>query len=142
MEAIVDRAVPSVDPASVSKARRRTGIVLSSLAVAFLLFDAVMKIAKAEPVLEATQKLGYPESTARPLGIVLLGCVALYVVRRTAVLGAALLTAFLGGAIATHVRVEDPLFSHTLFPIYVAAFVWGGLYLRDARLRSIAPWNR
>jgi hypothetical protein len=142
MEATLDHAITPAKADSVSNARRRTGIVLSSLAVAFLLFDAVMKIAKAEPVLEATQKLGYPESTARPLGIVLLACVVIYVVRRTAVVGATLLTAFLGGAIATHVRVEDPLFSHTLFPIYVAALVWGGLYLRDARLRSVAPWNR
>jgi len=72
----------------------------------------------------------------------LLACLALYLVRRTAVLGAVLLTGFLGGAIATHVRVEDPLFSHTLFPIYVAALVWGGLYLRDARVRAIAPWRK
>jgi hypothetical protein len=88
------------------------------------------------------QRLGYPESTARPLGAVLLACVALYVVPRTAVLGAVLLTAFLGGAIATHVRVEDPLFSHTLFPVYVAALLWGGALLRDPRFAALAPWRR
>jgi hypothetical protein len=133
---------PETKNASSSKKGRRAGAVLSGLAVAFLLFDSVMKLVKIQPVVEATEKLGYPEATARPLGLVLLACLALYVVRRTAVLGAVLLTGFLGGAIATHVRVEDPLFSHTLFPVYVAALVWGGLYLRDARVSALAPWRK
>jgi hypothetical protein len=101
-----------------------------------------MKLAKAAPVLEASARIGYPEATVRPIGITLLACVALYLIPRTAVLGAVLLTGFLGGAIATHVRLEDPLFSHTLFPVYVAALVWGGLYLRDDRARRLAPWGR
>src|SRR5262245_34262889 len=125
-----------------SKGRRRAGIVLSGIAVAFLLFDSVMKVAAVQPVLEASEQLGDPVSTARPIGLVLLASLALYLVRRTAVLGAVLLTGFLGGAIATHVRVENPLFSHTLFPIYVAVLLWGGLYLRDARVRALAPWRK
>jgi hypothetical protein len=125
-----------------SKTRRRAGTVMSTLAVLFLLFDSVMKLVKIQPVIEATQRLGYPEATARPIGILLLACVILYVVPRTAVLGAVLLTGYLGGAIATHVRVEDPLFSHTLFPVYFGVLVWAGLYLRDARLSALAPWRK
>jgi hypothetical protein len=141
MEAVLTQPVPSsVVPAS--KKRRWIGVTLSGLAVAFLLFDAAMKVAKIAPVLEASVRIGYSEATVRPIGLTLLACVVLYLVPRTAVLGAAMLTGYLGGAIATHVRLGDPLFSHTLFPVYFAALIWGGLYLRDARLRAIAPWNR
>ena len=139
MEAIFTQSAADV-PAS--KKRRWAGVIMSSLAVMFLTFDGVMKLVKVRPVVEAMERLGYPDATARPMGVVLLACLALYLVHRTAVLGAVLLTGFLGGAIATHVRLEDPLFSHTLFPIYVAALVWGGLYLRDARVRAIAPWRK
>ena len=85
--------------------------------------------------------LGWPVSLAIPLGILLLSCLALYAIPRTAVLGAILLTGYLGGAVATHVRVADPLFSHVLFPVYVGAMLWGGLYLRDARLRALIPFR-
>jgi hypothetical protein len=142
MEAILTHPVEHTNARPVSNKRRWAGVTMSALAVLFLTFDGAMKLAKVQPVVEATQRLGYPDVTTRPLGVVLLACLALYVVRRTAVFGAVLLTAFLGGAIATHVRVEDPLFSHTLFPVYVAALVWGGLYLRDPRLGVIAPWRR
>jgi DoxX-like family len=142
MEATLTHPVESTSARPASNKRRWTGIVMSALPILFLTWDSVAKLMKIQPVIEATQRLGYPDSTTRPLGIVLLACVALYAFRRTAVLGAVLLTAYLGGAIATHVRVADPLFSHTLFPIYVAALVWGGLYLRDSRLGVIAPWRR
>jgi hypothetical protein len=89
--------------------------------------------------MEAFVKLGYPTSLAVPIGIVLLVCVVIYVIPRTSVLGAILLTGYLGGAIATHVRVGDPLFSHVLFPTYVALLLWGGLYLREDRLRALIP---
>jgi hypothetical protein len=141
MEAILTHPVEDKNARPISNKRRWAGVIMSALAVAFLLFDGVIKLVKIQPVVEATQRLGYPEATARPLGIVLLACVALYLVRRTAVLGAVLVTAFLGGAISAHVRVEDPLFSHTLFPVYVAALIWGGLYLRDSRVRALAPWR-
>ena len=142
MEAILVQSPPTeANALPVSKRRRYAGVALSALPVMFLLFDSAMKLVKVPQVVEATQRLGYPESTARPLGIVLLACVVLYVIPRTAAFGALLLTAYLGGAIATHVRVEDPLFSHTLFPVYVAVLVWGGLYLRDERVRALAPWR-
>jgi hypothetical protein len=124
-----------------SKTRRRVGIVLSALPVAFLVFDSVMKLMLVPAVVEGTAKLGYPAATARPLGVLLLVSVICYVVPRTAPLGAVLLTGYLGGAIATHVRVGDPLFSHILFPVYVALLLWGGLYLRDERVRALAPWQ-
>jgi hypothetical protein len=138
MEAVLVQSVPSAVPAS--KKRRWTGVVLSGLAVAFLAFDAAMKIIEIPAVVEASARIGYPEATLRPIGMTLLACVVLYVIPRTALLGAVLLTGYLGGAIATHVRVEDPLFSHTLFPLYFAALIWGGLYLRDRRVRTLAPW--
>jgi len=141
MEAIfAQSAQPDTHAAPASKKARWGGVTLSALAIAFLLFDSIMKLVKVPPVVEAMSRLGYPDATARPIGLVLLGCIVLYVVPRTAVLGAVLLTGFLGGAIATHVRVEDPLFSHTLFPVYVATLAWGGLYLRDARVRALTPW--
>jgi len=114
-----------------------TGRVLSGLVVLFLIFDAVIKLLKPPFVVEATVKLGYPETVIVGLGVVLLASVIAYLVPRTAPLGAILLTGYLGGAIATHLRVGDPLFSHTLFPIYVGALIWGGLFLRDARVRSL-----
>lgn len=118
-----------------------TGRVLSAIPVLFLLFDGAAKVMRLAPVLEGTAKLGYPLSTVVPLGFTLLVCTLLYAVPRTAMLGAILLTGYLGGAVATHVRVGDPLFSHALFPTYVGAMVWGGLFLREARLRALLPFT-
>jgi hypothetical protein len=123
--------------AAPSKTQRRVGWALSILSILFLTVDAVMKIVLAQPVVEGSLKLGYPPSTMPVIGTVLLLCTVLYAVPRTAVVGAVLLTGYLGGAIATHVRVGDPLVSHTLFPIYLAVFFWGGLYLRDLRVRAL-----
>jgi len=114
-----------------------TGRVLSGLVVLFLAFDAAMKVARLPMALEGTTQLGYPVSVVPLLGIVQLVCLVLYLVPRTAALGAILWTGYLGGAIATHVRLANPLFSHVLFPIYVAAFLWGGLWLRDSRVRAL-----
>jgi hypothetical protein len=118
-----------------------TGRVISGLAVAFLVFDSVGKLFEVQPVIDGTKQLGYPPDVVFGLGVTLLSCVLAYVVPRTSVLGAVLLTGYLGGAVATHVRVESPLFTHVLFPTYVAAFLWGGLLLRDARLRAFLPWR-
>lgn len=115
------------------------GRILSGLAALFLGFDAVGKLLQPSEVVEGTTSLGYPASVLFPLGVVQLVCLVFYLVPRTAVLGAVLWTGYLGGAIATHVRVGSPLFTHTLFPIYVAALLWGGLWLRDRRLRSVLP---
>ena len=98
-----------------------------------------MKLVKPEPVVKATIELGYPESVIMALGMILLVCVILYMVPRTAVLGAILLTGYFGGAIAAQVRVGNPLFSHVLFPVYLAVLIWGGLFLRDPRLRALIP---
>ena len=116
-----------------------SGRILSGVLALLLTADAIGKLIKPAPVVEATVKLGYQEGTILPLGIVLLVCVLLYAVPRTSVLGAILLTGYLGGAVATHVRVSDPLFSHTLFPVYIGALLWLGLYLRDVRLRALIP---
>ncbi len=116
-----------------------TGRILSALPVLFLLMDGIMKLVKPEPVVKATIQLGYPESVIIVLGIILLVCVILYIVPHTVVLGAILLTGYLGGAIATQTRVSNPLFSHILFPVYLALLIWGGLFLRDSRLRALMP---
>lgn len=118
------------------------GRVLSSLAVLFLLFDSTGKLLQVQPVINGTIQLGYPPDIVFTLGVILLTCVVVYVIPRTSVLGALLLTGYLGGAVATHVRVENPLFSHILFPTYVAALLWGGLILRDPQLRAFLPIRR
>ena len=128
--------------ASVSKTRRWASYVLSALPVLFLLFDAGAKIAKAPFVIEGTVKVGYPESSIVGMGYTLLVCAILYVIPQTSVLGAILLTAYLGGAVATHVRISDPLFSHVLFPVYFGVMLWGGLYLREQRLRALVPFRK
>ena len=126
--------------ASVSTRRRRAGLIISGLAVLFLTFDLVMKFLVTPEAVEASAALGWQMDNVPILGMIEIVCLALYLIPRTAPLGAILWTGYLGGAIATHLRVDNPLFSHTIFPIYVAAFIWGGLYLRDARVRAlIAP---
>jgi hypothetical protein len=132
-------AFDSRSPALPSKGARWTGRVMSGLAALFLLMDAVMKFVRPEVVTKGTVELGFPESVILPLGVVLLVSTLLYVVPRTAVLGAILLTGYLGGAVCTHVRVGNPLFSHVLFPVYLGALLWGGLYLRDRRVRALLP---
>jgi ABC-type transport system involved in cytochrome c biogenesis permease component len=128
--------------APLSKGKLWTGRIMSGVPALFLFLDGVGKLVKPAPVVEGTIQLGYPESVLLGLGIVLLTCTVLYVIPRTAILGAILLTGYLGGAIATHVRVGSPLFSHILFPVYVAVLIWGGLYLRDERLRALIPLRR
>jgi len=112
------------------------GRILSALPALFLLLDGIAKLVKPAAVVEATVQLGYPESVIVGLGVVLVACTILYLIPRTAVLGAILLTGYLGGAVATHVRVGGPLFS-ILMPIILGVMLWGGLYLRDERVRSL-----
>jgi hypothetical protein len=113
--------------------------IVSAIPILFLLMDAVGKFVKPEAVVTGTVTLGYPESVIVPLGVILLISVILYAVPKTSVLGAILLTGYLGGAVATHVRVGSPLATHTFFPIYIGIFVWLGLYLRDERVRQLLP---
>ena len=119
-----------------------TGRVMSTLVVLFLLMDGVMKLIKPEVVVKGTLELGYPESVIVALGVVLLVSIILYAIPRTSVLGAILVTGYLGGAVATHLRVGNPLFSHTLFPVYFGVLLWGGLYLRDLRVRALLPFKK
>ncbi|HEU4695316.1 MAG TPA: DoxX family protein [Vicinamibacterales bacterium] len=127
------------------KTERRTnktfliGSILTGLVSAFLAFDVVLKVLQLAPAVETTTQLGYPVETILWIGVIELVFLVLYLVPRTSILGAVLLTGYLGGAIATHVRVGSPLLGYTFFPIYVAAMVWGGIYLRDARLRTLLP---
>ena len=118
------------------------GRVLSGLAIAFMAFDAGIKLVQLPIVGETLTSLGYSSDWGLTIGIVELVCLVLYVMPRTAVLGAILLTAVFGGGIATHMRVESPLFSHILFGVYLGLFVWGGLYLRNPRVRELIPVMR
>ena len=117
------------------------GYIVSALQALFLLLDALGKLFKPEPVVTGTLDLGYQESVIVPLGVLLLVCTVLYIIPKTSVLGAILLTGYLGGAVATHVRLTNPLFTHQLFPVYLGALLWLGLYLRDARLRRLLPFR-
>ncbi len=128
------------DPAPLRSNRRIwTGRILSALPVLFLLMDGAVKIASPAKVAPAFEHLQLPLSLAPAIALLEILCALLYAVPRTAVLGALLLTGFLGGAVSTHVRVGDPLFSHILFPVYIGAFVWLGIFLREDRLRALMP---
>lgn len=124
-------------PASTRSWSRRVGIALSTIGVLFLTFDMTIKLSGAKEAVEGTTQLGWAPHHLPILAAIQAACLVLYLVPRTAVLGAVLWTGYLGGAIATHLRLDNPLFTHILFPIYVAAFLWGGLYLRDARVRAL-----
>ena len=120
----------------ISSAQRWAGLILSVLASLFLLFDGAMKLVKPPVVVQATIQLGYPESAILGIGVTLLACTLLYIVPRTSILGAVLLTGYLGGAVASNIRAGMPLFN-VVFPMIVAAMLWGGLWSRDLRVRSL-----
>ncbi len=126
---------------STSKAMLWTGRVLSGLAVLFFLFDGVMKLVQPPIVVSSTVSIGFPASEILGIGVVLLISTVLYAVPRTAILGAILLTGYLGGAIASKVRIEAPLFD-IVFALVFALFVWGGLWLRNPRLRALVPLSK
>ena len=119
----------------VSKKMLWAGYIISALPVLMLIVSGAMKLVKSAPVVEGFTRFGYPESLAFGIGLIELACVAIYVIPRTSVLGAILLTGYLGGATATHLRIGDPFFA----PIVLGILVWGGLFLRDARLRALLP---
>ena len=127
---------------AVSNKRLWVGRIMSALPVLFLIFDSVIHVMRIPPVVEGFAKLGYSISLAIPLGIIEIVCLVLYVIPRTSVLGAVLLTGYLGGAVATNLRTGAPLFSNVLFPVYVGVLLWGGLYLRDNSLRAVFPVRR
>jgi hypothetical protein len=121
----------------VSKGMLWTGWIMSALPALFLLFGGVMDLVKPPSVVEGTLKMGYPESVIFGLGVVVLLCTILYLIPRTSILGAILLTGYLGGAVATHVRILD--LRSVPIPVLFAALLWGGLYLRESRLRALIP---
>jgi hypothetical protein len=129
-----ERPIPA---ASASSRAIWAGRALSALALILLTVDTAMKLFVMPVAVDATRQLGFAESAVFAIGAIEAACLVLYLLPRTSVLGAVLWTGYLGGAIATHLRLDSPLFSHILFPVYVAAFLWSGLWLRDGRLRQI-----
>ena len=123
------------------KASRVTGLVLSGLFVLFMVFDTTIKLIRLPVVGDTLVGLGWPRNAGFGIGVMELVFVALYIFPRTGVFGAILMTGVLGGAVATHVRIGSPLFSHDLFGVYLGLLMWGGLWLRDARLRTLMPWS-
>jgi len=128
----------SLDPYSISVTRRWIGRVISALMVLFLFVDGLTKALQVAPVVEASAQLGFSASATLGIGVLLLVCLVIHLIPQTAPLGAILLSGYLGGAAATHVRFGSPLFS-VIFPVILGALIWLGLYLRDARLRTLLP---
>jgi hypothetical protein len=141
----IGKAMPTeADPASISKPVLWLGRVLSGLVIVFLLFDGAIKLVPWPVVTETMDRIGYgsSESLARSLGIITIACTVLYAIPPTSIVGAILLTGYLGGAMASHLRIGSPLFSHILFGFYLGLMLWGGLWLRDKSLRSLIPFRR
>lgn len=126
-------------PAARSRPMAWAGWTLTGLFALFMTFDIAIKLVDLQVVRDTLATLGYPPHLGRTIGVIELVCLALYLNPRTATLGAMLFTAVMGGAIASHLRLDNPLFSHTLFGVYLGLAMWGGLWLRDARLRSLFP---
>ena len=128
----------------VSKPALSRGRVLSGLVILFLLFDGAIKLVPWPVVTETMDRIGYgsSETLARSLGIITIVCTVLYAIPPTSILGAILLTGYLGGAMASHLRIGSPLFTHILFGFYLGLMVWGGLWLRDMSLRASIPFRR
>ncbi len=125
-----------------TKTKTRIGWTLTTIATLFMIFDGGIKALKLKVTTDSLMQLGYSPDIAVGLGLVILLCTLLYIIPRTSILGAILMTGFLGGAVATNVRVDSPWLGYILFPVYVAAFIWLGLYFRDERLRALVPLKK
>jgi len=123
----------------VSAGRLWTGWIISGLVALFMVFDAGGKFAKPAPVVEAFARTGWPIELSSTVGAILLACTVIYLIPQSTVLGAILLTGYLGGAVATNLRLQNPLLTHTLFPVYLGVLIWLGLWLRDSRVGSVFP---
>jgi len=135
-----ERSMSSIaQTASISRGKLWSARIITALVVLFLLFDLIVKLLRLPVAVQANVQLGYPESTVLVIGVIELLCLVTYLIPRTSVFGAILLTGYLGGAIASQLRAGNPLFSHTLFPIYVALLIWAPLFLRDERVRALIP---
>jgi hypothetical protein len=130
-------------PSPVSRSARWLGRGLSGLVILFLLVDGAIKLVPWPVVTETMDRIGYgsSETLARTLGVITVACTVFYAIPPTSILGAILLTGYLGGAMASHLRIGSPLFTHTLFGFYLGLMVWGGLWLRDRKLRALMPWR-
>jgi hypothetical protein len=137
MSYTLSAATPQATALAPASTRLWTGRTLTAIAVLFLLFDATLKLLKLPVAVDTTVQIGYPAAVIVPLGLLELALLVVYLTPRAAPLGAILWTAYLGGAVATHVRIGSPVFTHVLFPTYVAATLWGGLWLRDTRVRAL-----
>lgn len=126
-------------PATRTRPMAWAGWGLTALFTLFMTFDIAIKLIDLQVVGDTLAALGYPRNLGRLIGVIELACLALYLNPRTSVLGAVLFTAVMGGAVATHLRLDNPLFSHTLFGVYLGLMLWGGLWLRDGRLRALFP---
>ncbi|MDP1677826.1 MAG: DoxX family protein [Bacteroidota bacterium] len=126
----------------ISKPKLWMSYALSGIAVLFMVFDTGIKVLRESHAVEGTIQLGYPDSSVVTIGIIEAICLLLYIIPRTSVLGVVLMTGYLGGAVATHIRLGNPLFSHILFSVYIAILLWGGLYLREQRLRELIPFRK
>ena len=131
----------SVPAASAPKAMTWAGWIVTLVVTAFLVMDGTMKVMQLPVVTSATTELGYDTGIIFPLGLTILAIAALYAIPRTAVLGAILMTGLYGGTVATHLMAGNPLFSHMLFGVYLGVMAWGGLWLRDARIRALIPFR-
>ena len=141
----IGKPMPAVvKDAPVSTSARWLGRILSGLVILFLLFDGGIKLVPWPVVTETMDRIGYgsSEALARTLGVITVACTVLYAIPPTSILGAILLTGYLGGAMASHLRIGSPLFTHTLFGFYLGLMAWGGLWLRDWKLRALMPWRR
>ena len=142
MQPVADSGMQSaIQRGSSSKTSLWAGRIITGLIAAFLVFDAVIHLLKPAPVVEGFAKLGFPIRFAVPLGIIELVCVLLYGIPCTSIFGAILMTGYLGGAIAIQLPTGNPFFGEVLFPVYIGVFLWGGIYLRDDRLRTLVPWR-
>lgn len=130
-----------METGNISKSAQWTGRIMSGIVILFMVFDATLKFLKPAEVIGATADLGYLEHHILPMGLLAITATILYAIPATSILGGILLTGYFGGAIATHMRLDNPAFSHTLFPVYLAVLMWGGVWLRNQRVRKLIPLN-
>jgi hypothetical protein len=133
------QSATQISTVAVSNRALWTGRIMSGLVIAFLLMDAIMKFVIPPAVVKGMADSGWPLHFSVTLGIILMTCIIFYTIPRTSVLGAILLTGYLGGAVASNLRLELPLFTHVLFPVYVGVLAWGGLFFRESKLRDLIP---
>ena len=142
MESALSAQLVSADSTEISRSRLWTGRIVAGIIAAFMLLDAAMKFVNPAPVREAFVRTGWPVHLSPVLGAILLASTILWLVPRTSILGAILLTGYLGGAVAANLRLEEPVFSHTLFPVYFGVLLWGSLWLRDPRITALIPLRK